>query len=85
MDEISVRFNKKEKLAGLIINNITYIKDAEATYPHERSKRARIQRDINNQISTETNYNALTVEFITDFIKQKSKEFYKSELDKVIN
>jgi hypothetical protein len=85
MDEISIRFNKKEKYAVLIINNITYITDSVAVYPHERGKGVHIQRDINNQISTEINNNALTVEFITDFIKQKSKEFYKAKLDKVIN
>lgn len=78
--EISIRFNNREENKTPIINNITYITNANVTNSYEESLGIHIQRDINNQV----NNDVLTLEFISDFIKQRSKEFYKSELDKVV-
>jgi hypothetical protein len=78
--EISIRFNNREESNSPIINNITYITNANIINSDGNSSGIHIQRDINNQVTNDV----LTVEFISTFIKQRSKEFYKSELYKVV-
>ncbi|MHB8102360.1 MAG: hypothetical protein ACYDEF_09350 [Methanosarcina sp.] len=79
-DEISIRYNQIEKKNNVTINNVTIIMASELIVNGKKLKGIIIQRDVNNQVSR-TN---LDSDFLTDFIRQKYKEFSKEELDKVL-
>lgn len=78
-NEISIRFNQIQKEKNITINNITYLASTELNIEGKKIKGIHIQKDINNQVN-----NKLTFDFLRNFIKLKSKDFSKEELDKVV-